>query len=252
LQNDINTKIISIDGPYKDPDEAIKADPKNWERAIQNSKPSLEYWIDLLVRKNPDLSVLTKKSIAKEILPVIKTIFSDIEKEYYIKYLAKKLSVAEKTILSTLEKTKKVEGVHAKEESKQVALKLGIFEKIVGIIWSYPDLISKCKNMTELISDDDKLDSFVSMINNKKIVKSRIEPEAAVILDQYAMVALEEVQNNDLDIIRSELEFLFARMRSEKKEDLKTDFAKQIEIAEQSGDRKKVKKLLSEFSNLIK
>ena len=53
LQNDINTKIISIEGPYKDPDEAIKADPKNWERAIQNSKPSLEYWIDLLVRKTP-------------------------------------------------------------------------------------------------------------------------------------------------------------------------------------------------------
>lgn len=252
LQNDINTKIISIEGPYKDPDEAIKADSKNWQRAIDQSKPSLEYWIDLLVRKNPDLSVLTKKSIAKEILPVIKTIFSDIEKEYYIKYLAKKLSIAEKTILSTLEKTKKAEGTHSKEVSKQDVLKLGVLEKILGIIWSYPDLISKCKNASELEFDNDKLRSFILMVNKKKIAKSEIKPEAASILNQYSMVALEEIGGSEIDIIQSELEYLFARLSSEKKEDLKSNFAKKIQEAEQKGDREKVKKLLNDFSNLIK
>ncbi len=252
LQNDINTKIISIEGPYKDPDEAIKADPKNWERAIQNSKPSLEYWIDLLVRKNPDLSVLTKKSIAKEILPVIKTIFSDIEKEYYIKYLAKKLSVAEKTIYSALEKAKKPEDNSKAEDVAKNALKLEVPEKILGIIWNYPDLISKCKNFTKLENQVEEIGNFITMVNEKKVVKSEIKPKAASILNQYSMVALEEIEGNDMEIIQNELEYLFARLRSEKKEDLKTDFAKKIQEAEQSGDKERLKELLAEFSSLIK
>lgn len=251
LQNDINTKIISIEGPFKDPDEAIKADPKNWQRAIENSRPSLEYWIDLLIRKNPDLSVLTKKAIAKEILPVIKTIFSDIEKEYYVKYLAKKLSVAEKTILSTLEKTKQPEENRIKSDEVN-AENLGITEKILGIVWSDPELLSKCTKTALLKSDNPKLEKFVKMVNEKQIDKAKISPEAVSIINQYSMVALKELGDNDPEIISSELEYLFARLRSEKKEHLKADFAQKIKDAEEKGDKKRVKELLEEFSGLIK
>jgi len=252
LQNDINTKIISIEGPYKDPDEAIKADPKNWDRAVEHSKPSLEYWIDLLIRKNPDLSVLTKKSIAKEILPVIKTIFSDIEKEYYIKYLANKLSVAEKTIVSALEKTKKTEDQNFIKDHTKSTPKLGVVEKILGIIWNDPELILKCKNITSIKSDNSNIQDFISMINDGKVDKEKINSEMASILNQYSMVALEEIDAKDTDMIQSELEYLLSRLRSEEKEDLKSDFAKKIQEAEQSGDKEKVKKLLNEFSSLIK
>jgi DNA primase len=251
LQNDINTKIISIEGPYKDPDEAIKADPKNWQRAIDNSRPSLEYWIDLLIKKNPDLSVLTKKAIAKEILPVIKTIFSDIEKEYYIKYLAKKLSVAEKTILNVLEKTKSDEEnkVGKNEDS---APKLNITEKILGIIWAHPEMILKVKRTAELKSTEPAINKFAQMVNEKKIDKAKISPEAASAISQYSMVALKELESEDVETIQSELEFLFARLRSDEKEHLKSDFAKKIEMAEAAGDKGKLKELLQEFSSLIK
>ncbi|MFA4995739.1 MAG: DNA primase [Patescibacteria group bacterium] len=252
LQNDINTKIISIEGPYKDPDEAIKADPKNWDRAILHSKPSLEYWIDLLIRKTPDLSVLTKKSIAKEILPVIKTIFSDIEKEYYIKYLANKLSVAEKTIIGALEKTKKIEDQNFIKDHTKPAPKLGIVEKILGIIWNDPELIFKCKNVPDIKLDNHDVKDFISMVNDGKIDKEKINSEMASILSQYSMVALKEIDTKDTDMIQSELEYLLSRLHSEEKEDLKSDFAKKIQEAEQSGDKEKVRKLLTEFSNLIK
>lgn len=252
LQNDINTKIISIEGPYKDPDEAIKADPKNWDRAVLHSKPSLEYWIDLLIRKNPDLSVLTKKSIAKEILPVIKTIFSDIEKEYYIKYLANKLSVAEKTIISALEKTKKTEDQNFIKDHTKDTPKFGIVEKILGIIWNNPELISKCKNIPKIELANSKVQTFISMVNDGEIDKAKVGLEAISILNQYSMVALEEIEAKDTDMIQSELDYLFRRLRSEEKENLKSDFAKKIQEAEQSGDKEKIKKLLNEFSNLIK
>jgi len=252
LQNDINTKIISIEGPYKDPDEAIKADPKNWERAVNNSRPSLEYWIDLLVKKNPDLSVLTKKAIAKEILPVIKTIFSDIEKEYYVKYLAKKLSIAEKTILSTLEKTRQPDEQKQTKNDEQNALKLSITEEILGIIWGFPELILKCQKTAFLKVDDSKVNKFAEMVNKKEIDKHKIDPETATIIDQYSMVALKELGDGDREIIQNELEFLFARLRSEKKEHLKSDFAQKIQEAEEKGDKGKLKELLQEFSSLIK
>ncbi len=251
LQNDINTKIISIEGPYKDPDEAIKADPKNWQRAIDNSRPSLEYWIDLLIKKNPDLSVLTKKAIAKEILPVIKTIFSDIEKEYYVKYLAKKLSVAEKTILNVLEKTKS-DGEKKVSKNEDSAPKLDITEKILGIIWAHPEMILKVKRTAELKLIEPSVDKFAQMVNEKKIDKAKISPEAASAISQYSMVVLKELESENVETIQSELEFLFARLRSDEKEHLKSDFAKKIEMAEAAGDKGKLKELLQEFSSLIK
>lgn len=250
LENDINTKIISIDGPYKDSDEAIKADPKNWERAVKNSRPSLEYWIDLLIKKSPDLSVLTKKSIAKEILPVIKAISSDIEKEYYIKYLAGKLSVSESSIVSSLEKTKH-EGnkIGEKEETKQI--KLSIENKIFGIVWNFPELAEKCMGV-EITSKNKVLDSFLSMLQSGKIIKAEIKPDALLILNQFAMLALLEIGANDIESAKTELLFLLSRLKSERKEGLKSEFAKKIQEAEQSGDKEQLKKLLLEFSNLIK
>ncbi|MDO8444155.1 MAG: DNA primase, partial [bacterium] len=65
LANDISTKIITTE-PFKDADEAIKADPKNWQKMVASAKPSLEYWIDQLVVQNPKMEVSDKKKIAKE------------------------------------------------------------------------------------------------------------------------------------------------------------------------------------------
>lgn len=253
LKNDINSRIISIDGPYKDPDEAIKADPKNWVRAVKNSKPSLEYWIDLLVKQDPALEISTKKKIAKEIIPVIKSIFSPIEKEYYIKYLSKKISISEKSLISALDKTSKSEP-ESEEDVEGNSSKLGIEEKLLGLLWSDLDNINFFKDkIADLSMKVAGFESFISLLKkDSDFKKEGIALEEITKLNQISMQAVKDIDVADSNALKNEIEFLIGRVRSEQKENLKDDFARKIQAAEASGDRNEVKKLLSEFSNLIK
>lgn len=252
LKNDISAKIIALPVPFKDPDEAIKSDPKNWAKAEKNSFPALEYWIDLLIRKNPELGLSIKKKIAKEILPVIKIIFSDIEKEYYLKYLAKKLAVSEKALLAALSKTK-MEKEQKQNDEKEKITKLKLWQSLFGIIWAEPALIDLIKDeINQLEIDDERLNPFLLMLQAKKIEKDKMGPEASNLLDQYTLSVLENFDSDDKEIFSAETKYLLGRIKRDQKEGLKSDFASRIEEAEKSGDKEKVKKLLSQFSSLIK
>lgn len=252
LKNDISTKVIALPTPFKDPDEAIKNSPKNWTKAIEVAKPSLEYWIDLLIRKNPDLEVLAKKKIAKEILPVIKAVFSDIEKEYYIKYLAKKLSVAEKTLIAALEKSKISDEAKHGEKADNVEIeKIGTLERIFGLLWHEPKFINLIgKEIDEL--NDPTLPIFVQMIKNKKIEKEKLPSDEILILNQYDLSEAENIDFSNEELARNEFNFLLGRLRSDSREKLKNIFAQKIQAAEERGDKNELKKLIAEFSSLIK
>lgn len=248
LQNDISAKIISLPPPFKDPDEAIKKDPKHWERSVKNAAPALEHWIDLLIRKNPELDVSTKKAIAKEILPVIKTIYSDIEKEYYIKYLSSKLSVSEKALIATLSKTKG-EAKERKEEIDQI--KINLLDKIEGFLWHDQSLLELADKELENFSDE-RLPQFSKMIQAKKINKKEITEEEKNLLNQNEILALADLEKEDVAILSEEFKFLLKRFRLEKKDAIKSEYAKKIQQAEAKGDREQLKALLIEFSSLIK
>jgi len=250
LKNDIATKIIFLPGPYKDPDEAIQSDPKNFKRAIETAKPSLEHWIDLLISGNPTLDVLTKKRIAKEILPVIKTIYSDIEKEYYIKYLAKRLFVSEKALISALDKsTSDREAVSQGQNNQNLEKKLSLEEKIAGFIWMRPELLNLAENLKLNLEN---LPRFSQMIQSKQIKKEGLRKEEREILGQYEMLILKDYDFSDLEAIKNEFLFLTGLSKKDKKEHIKADFAHKIQAAEEKGDKKLLQDLLREFSGLIK
>jgi len=253
LANDISTKIITMPVPFKDPDEAIKADPVNWTKAVKAAKPSLEYWIDKMLSEHPALEVNDKKIIAKEILPTIKTIASSIEKEHYIQYLAQKLSISEQSLIDALEKSKVDREFTAagREVPVESLLEMSVLERMVGLIWAEPSLIKKVKvDLTK--NPPEKLIPVLKMIEAGEIEKDKIKPEDAAIYDQLAISALHFVDSDDEDELISELNYLNRRLRSDKLEDVKETYARKIKEAESTGDTAELKKLLSEFSELIK
>ena len=259
LKNDINAKIISLTGPYKDADEAIGVDPKNWERAVKNAKSGLARWIDLLILDHPDLDVSTKKNIAREILPVIKIIFSPIEKEYYIKYLATKLAISEQALVSALSKTKDMTGesrsfAGVQDDKKEIGeVKLSVSEKIAGLLWLFPEMVADFKGDLETRQlNIEKWASYINMLKLGLIEKNKLPKDLVSEIDQVALLASREMDLADKDSIRLELKYLFARVKSDEKEQIKASFAQKIQAAEGEGDKEKVKKLLAEFSSLIK
>ncbi|OQA04904.1 MAG: DNA primase [bacterium ADurb.Bin400] len=249
LKMDIASRIIALAGPYKDPDEAIKADPKNWVRAVEQAKPSLEYWIDLLVRKDPDLSVLAKKKIAKEILPVIKITYSPIERESYIKYLSRKIAVSESSLIDALDKTKTEETKGENQPAAGKKKELTVAERLLALAWFDQTLLEGDRHPEVAVPN---LEKYCQMIQQGKINRAALGSEETSLLDQMVILLSESLDMENKEALKEEFDFLVYRLKSDQKEQVKTDFAARIRQAEESGDKAMVKQLLQEFSSLIK
>jgi len=251
LENDVSVKIIDLPKVYKDPDEAIKADPKNWTRAVEAAKPALEHWIDLLILNKKNLSIVDKKDIAKEILPVIKNIYSDIEKEHYIKYLSLRISVSEKALTDSLSKTKSNKKKTATDEPHK-SLKLSDLERILGLLYFKKPFLEKLNKVDLKIMESFKNDQKYS-----KIVESVLEKDKS--LDKWkdnlnqivAIIERDFSKASDEDLF-SELKYLLLKTKTKNKEKIKELYANRIKEAESKGDLREVASILKEFSELLK
>lgn len=249
VKNDISTKMIAIPSPYKDPDELLKKNSSLWQKAIDAAKPSIEYWIDLLVKKHPEMTVLDKKAIAKEILPVIKNVYSDIEKECYIKYLSTKLSITEKSLIGALQKTKSFQsGGDDLAEVKNT--KLSLEEKMLGMLWLAPEITTRVEIPS--LETKHKFDNFNAMLGQKMIEREKVDPSESKLLDQFALAVFEEYQTQDAELLTDELKYIIGRLKSDQRESIRSKFAAEIKQAEDEKDKEKVKKLLIQFAELIK
>jgi DNA primase len=101
LQSEMNVKIIEVPNG-KDPDDCIKNNPSEWEKAVFAAKPVIGYLIDKTA-KELDLSQIENKQTAvKKILPVISDLGSKIERDFWLNKLAEKVSVNESYLLEAL------------------------------------------------------------------------------------------------------------------------------------------------------
>lgn len=251
LKNDISAKILSLPPPFKDPDEAIAADPKNWQRAARAAKPAMEHWIDLLIKENPSLPILQKKKIAKEILPIIALTDSSIECEFYLRYLAFKLAVSERSLIEALAKTKSGE---KNDQIEKLELKKGLslVERILVLIWLEPNLLEADTEIRGLDLETAELKSFSKMVSAGKIRKKDLAPEEISLLEQSVLVLCADLETGDKAALKSEFAYLLGRLKQEKKDRLKERFARKIRTAESEGDQAKIKSLLLEYSSLLK
>jgi DNA primase len=260
LQNDISTKIISLPLAYKDPDEAIKANPKHWSEAVEMSKPSLEHWIDLLIKNAKTLDVSTKKNIAREILPIIKIIYSDIEKEHYIKYLSMRLGISEKSLNQALDKSKSLipetkygDGENGKE-GKNDKKSIDIYARLAGVIWEDLKIKDKIENIKNVRypGEDIILVKFYDNIIKDKLSESIFNDEEKNQLNQISLTVLADFDDKSEENLLAEAEYLIKSIERENREQIKQDFVQKIKQAEADGNRGNIKELMEELSSLIK
>ncbi|MFA7253085.1 MAG: DNA primase [Patescibacteria group bacterium] len=254
LSNDISIKIIVMPDGFKDPDEAIKADQSNWINAVKSAKPSLQYWIDQLVAENSEMTIDQKKKIAKEILPIVKIISSEIEKEYYIKYLSEQLGTSQQSLIQALQRTKEEKDFIPKNDQLSSSKeKLSVLERILGLVWAEPKLLSAIgSSLEEIKAEKAEYQYLLEMIKKKEINREKVKPEITTSYDQLAITAIQDLDSSQEDALLHECQYLLGRLRSDQKESLKENFAQKIREAEQKGDKETLKKLLADFSTLIK
>lgn len=236
IADDLPVKVIPLPKPFKDIGEIVERDPKMWLELSTNPVPAVEWHVETAFEKfktkgiERKLSVDEKKIVAKELIPVLVRIPDSIEQAHYIQRIAKRLEVSEQTIQQAMAKVGKpkeqdavieqVTKVHKPAMSTEETL-LGLLERSQELQRQHPDLYKELKM------------SYTGSI-----------PDLVFTVEQqYRGLSAAE--------LRTELDLLIARYSEAKKDQLKGDFATRISQAEASGDRQLVKKLLSEFQQLI-
>ena len=82
-----------------DPDEVVNRDPKEWEQIVDNAKPVVLHVMETLAVGHDLDDPKVKSEIAAQVLPLIRDLPNEIERDTYRQRLARLLKLNERTLL---------------------------------------------------------------------------------------------------------------------------------------------------------
>jgi len=111
---EFNIKVTSLPQGL-DPADLILKDVNLWKKAIEKPVSITEFYFQNTFLRYDSKTPEGKKDIAKILLPVILKIPNDIEKDFWIQELSKKLLINKEAILEEFKKVKKTDNKETKE-----------------------------------------------------------------------------------------------------------------------------------------
>lgn len=254
---DFNVKLLVLSG-YKDPGEVAFKEPGAMAKFLKEAKPAMEFYFDRYLNLNNDkVDIGELKKRIRIILGKIKNITSPVEKGHWIKELAKRAKINEKSLAEEMEQLKTPDNnfqAHSQQNEQTIPA----------------NDIGLKKNRRELIAEH-----ILMLISAKNHLKSRLEKYLEYLPEDYRSVydcIIEKKCDKDVSDLLNSLSlrsgFLIEKIGEEKIEiefenllkELKLDFFKekkeelsrQIKECEKYNDEEKLAKTLKEFDEISK
>ncbi|MEK7653353.1 MAG: DNA primase [Patescibacteria group bacterium] len=140
LEEEMDVKVITL--PFgKDPGECVQNNPDDWRQAILSARPAMEYYFAFAWQNFNPASPEGKKKAAKFLLQKISGLGNPVERDYWVRKLAQKLSVSE-GILRELILKNKIRRRAPKESAKRSVIVSDadavLFKRTLAIILAFP------------------------------------------------------------------------------------------------------------------
>ncbi|MFH1602225.1 MAG: DNA primase [Candidatus Shapirobacteria bacterium] len=104
----LEVRALDLRGKFKDPDEAVQKNLEFFKKALKKTLPVWDYVIKTMIKKHQTgkkkLSIEAKKKILKESLVFLTQIENEVEKDYYLRKLARLLKVSQLAVLQEAQK----------------------------------------------------------------------------------------------------------------------------------------------------
>jgi len=101
MQAEMNIKVIELPAG-QDPDQAIRNNPDQWRRAIEQAKSVMQYYFDKTFAKLDLDKVSNHRQAVKILLPIIARLGNKIEQDFWLKKLSQIIDVQENILRETL------------------------------------------------------------------------------------------------------------------------------------------------------
>jgi DNA primase len=259
----------------KDPDECIRNNPKEWQKAVKKPIPVMDFYFqnvfDKIGKKAEDLEISDKKEISRELLPEIKKIPDKIEQASYVQELANLLDLEDKAVADALKnlpdfKEKPPSGIKEDKENSGYIYeenKSLIGELLLGLIIRFykdvKDILAKLDLKAKDFQDQNlgtiykKLQSF-TVLNEVFAPDDFLKTLDSKLLDkaERGLMSIdffyEEIEEGEL---AKEVESLIKRLKKIYYRCQKESIAKAIREAEREKNKNKVRKLMTEFRKIV-
>ena len=301
----MNIRVITIP-EGKDPGECATKSPEAWKEAIAKAESVMEYFFSRAVKGKDINSPEDKKEIARFLITKIIQLGNPVERDHWLRQLSSRLNVSEEAVRELAMKAQKLrqnpprpsvwsagpsaEGANLASNrpvgatSAQPAINtpdLVMFQRILAIIWAYPEFLPKLPEMLlpEMITDLDyraiykelilfytknnelftlgaeehtESQIFDRFINQVKNQNANPPAQLTAILEQSYLLAQKDFFALPLKDAKIELDNMLKLLKSgylkSKISRLKFD----LEQAERSADKEQAEKIYLELNDLVK
>jgi len=127
----------------KDPDEVIRESPENWRRLVEEALPLMDYLFTAVTSKLDLSKEADRAAAAEQLLPLVAEIGDNVERELYLKRLARLVGVDERILAGRVARLRPT----PKERSKKVAslpsapvLRRPLEEYCLSLLLQHPEL----------------------------------------------------------------------------------------------------------------
>lgn len=260
---DLDVKVALLEG-YKDPDECAKADPAKWREIVAKAVPIVDFYIDYATKKFGNESVSAKKKVVAEVLPIVALMDSPVEKDQYIKQLAKSLNINPDNLYEALSKAVSGKGGKStskgpKEVAKPVVDRSDWLEKrILGMVVAQPERLN---NLADELAEDvwgtewakkvyaELKNCYTGEEFSLDTLLAKLDYADKVVLLETLMTVEEYYANMPSSDVDQELRFYINLLKQKHTRVVLAEINRQIVAAEKSGDVAKLQALLEEFNH---
>lgn len=258
LECEMNVFVVLIP-QGKDPADTIKENPSLFKEALK----ATVYWPDFVLEKITEShnlkNIVDKKKAAKELFLFLREIQNLVEKNHYIKKVAKLLEMPEDLVLSQIKSplsasTEKEDQQEIKEFSKQE-----LEESLLGLLIKYPEhlaILFRHLAQTDLDFVHQPIYNALETLFSKK---ETIDQESLIkILPEEKAKVQEIVFKTEIlfagfgeEEIADEIFFSVKRIKRLNTEKIKKELEEKIRLAEKEENQEETQKLLTSLQELI-
>ncbi|MBW6431697.1 toprim domain-containing protein, partial [Patescibacteria group bacterium] len=257
-----NIKVITLP-EGKDPGDVAIAKTSVWKKSIKEAEYVIDYLFSEALKRHNKKDAMGRKYIAKELLPVIKRIPDEIEKDTYIKRLSNELLVDESSILAALKNISLPKAERQKIEPKsEIISHIDELEKnVLGLLAGLPNYLDFADSILEQtdFSNKESGNFFKKMLkyyNEKKDFSeskflSSLNKGESELFKHYILSA--EVNFSDLDDERKAEEIYFSVKRIKKTSlaQKKEALSQKIKELEKAKDKKGSNAAMAELNEVL-
>ena len=234
-----NIKIISMP-QGKDPADIAKEGLL--EEFVNKAQTIHDFYFKNTLSRFDKTTIEGKREISKVLLPVIKRISNKIEQNVWVKDLAQVLLVREEDVLEELSKTSLSREEPVIEQEKQKPLKTRkelLEERLLSLLVKFPEKV-------DLISQQDlglfslEAVSIIDYFKNNTRLSKELE-------DKISYLSLKAELEEDETDLEKEFNCCFKEIKTLAIKDKLAEICKDIRVAEQSKDIKRVQELVEKF-----